>query len=132
MKILLDTHTWVWGLEDPKRIGRKAAKLLERPSTGIYLSPASVWEAYHLFRKKKFRLTGTYSEWIEQALQRSPVLEAPFTLKVARRAVELRLPQPDLGDQFLLATAAVYGLTLLTTDAQLLDQSWAQTMDASR
>jgi predicted nucleic acid-binding protein len=57
-----------------------------------------------------------------------PLREAPFTFAVARDASRIELPQSDLGDIFLAATALVFDLTLVTADSQLLACSWLRTL----
>jgi len=57
-----------------------------------------------------------------------PLREAPFTFAVARDASRIELPQSDLGDIFLAATALAFDLTLVTTDSQLLACSWLKTL----
>jgi len=54
--------------------------------------------------------------------------EAPFNFAVAAEASRIQLPQMDLGDVFLAATANVFDLTLVTADAQLLDCAWLKTL----
>jgi predicted nucleic acid-binding protein len=54
--------------------------------------------------------------------------EAPFNFAVAAEASRIQLPQMDLGDVFLVATATVFDLTLVTADAQLLGCAWLKTL----
>jgi PIN domain nuclease of toxin-antitoxin system len=68
--------------------------------------------------------------WVEQTLQRSPLREAPLNFTVAAAAAGIQLPQPDIGDVFLAATACVHDLTLVTVDPQLLACAWLKTMAA--
>jgi predicted nucleic acid-binding protein len=57
-----------------------------------------------------------------------PILEAPFSFAVAAEASRIELPQADLGDLFLAATASVFDLTLVTADAQLKGCTWLKTL----
>ena len=45
MKLLLDTHIWVWSVSDPLRVKGKARDALVNPENQRWLSPISVWEA---------------------------------------------------------------------------------------
>lgn len=120
MKLLLDTHIWIWALNQPEQLSAKVRRALQRPANELYLSPVSVWEARHLERRGRIRLRQPFELWVKQALARAPVKEAPFTLAVALAAVMIELPQPDPGDVFLAATAITLGLTLVTADEQLI------------
>jgi PIN domain nuclease of toxin-antitoxin system len=58
--------------------------------------------------------------WIAHKLTAVPFREAPVTYEVARETGRLRLPHRDPADRFLLATAKVFELTLVTADEHLL------------
>ena len=128
MKLLLDTHVWIWTVLHPEKVGRSVRRHLGNPKNEIYLSPISVWEAHHLHRRKKLRLSSSFTDWLDQALVRFPLLEAPFNFAVAAETSRIQLPQSDLGDIFLAATASALGLTLVTADAQLIECSWLTTL----
>jgi hypothetical protein len=61
-------------------------------------------------------------------MARVPLREAAFNFAVAADASRIELPQADLGDTFLAATALVFDLTLVTADSQLLACSWLKTL----
>ena len=79
---------------------------------------------YHLAERRRFRPTGTFQEWLKLTLSKTTFLEAPFDFAVAAEVSQIHLPQPDLGDVFLAATAAAFDLTLVTADSQLLACKW--------
>jgi PIN domain nuclease of toxin-antitoxin system len=54
-------------------------------------------------------------------MTRVPVNEAPLTLDVALAVFSVNLPHNDPADRFLVASAKVFGLTLVTSDRQLLN-----------
>ncbi len=128
VKLLLDTHIWLWALNRPEKLSRTVKRLLENPRNELYVSPISIWEAHHLERRKRLRMNLAFPEWLDQVLVRVPVREAPFNFAVAAEASRIELPQPDLGDLFLAATASVFGLTLVTADSQLLQCAWLKTL----
>ncbi|MEP7362189.1 MAG: type II toxin-antitoxin system VapC family toxin [Acidobacteriota bacterium] len=121
MKILLDTHIWLWSLGNPRKLGMKLRRRIESGQHELYLSPFSIWEAQCLSAKgRAVEINLPFHNWLERVLSASPVLEAPITFEVASVASSLVLPHPDPGDIFLAATAIVHGLTLATADEQLL------------
>ena len=128
MKLLLDTHIWIWALQDPKNLGGAVRRQLENSKNELFLSPVSIWEARHLVRRKRVRIKQSFSDWLELALTRVPLSEAPFNFAVAAQASAIELPEADPGDVFLAATAAVFDLTLATADPQLLACAWLKTM----
>ena len=128
MKLLLDTHIWIWALNSPGKLSRRVQRELERPGNELHLSPVSIWETHLLEKRKRLRLQHGFSRWVDEALKQMPVREAPFTFAVAAEASGIALPQADLGDLFLAATANVLDLTLVTADSQLLGCSWLKTL----
>jgi PIN domain nuclease of toxin-antitoxin system len=128
MKLLLDTHIWIWALHSPEKLGRRVRRELQRAGNELYLSPVSIWEAHHLVRRKRLRIRQDFAQWLDDVMARVPLREAPFTFAVAADASRIELPQSDLGDIFLAATAQVFDLTLVTTDSQLLACSWLKTL----
>lgn len=115
-------------LNRPEKLNHQVRRELENPKNELNLSPVSVWEAHHLVRRGKLRLKQSFPEWIEAVLERTPLREAPFNFAVAVEAGRIQLPQPDLGDLFLAATALVFDLTLVTADKQLIECSWLKTL----
>ncbi len=60
MRLLLDTHIWLWGLREPARLGRRVRRELTEEGNELWLSPVSTWEALLLSVKGRIRLPGTW------------------------------------------------------------------------
>jgi PIN domain nuclease of toxin-antitoxin system len=121
VRLILDTHVWLWTLTDPGRLGRRARGALARPTSELWLSPISVWELLVLAERGRVKLDDEPSLWAREALERSPVREAALTHEVALQSRELAPSHPDPADRFIMATARVFELTLVTADEALLD-----------
>lgn len=120
MRLLLDTHIWLWSLVNPDRLSPKVSRELENPENEIWLSPISVWELLTLARKGRVVLNGEPESWVREALSKVSLKEAWLTHEVVMQSMSLRLPHWDPSDRFLAATAIVYDLTLVTADDRLL------------
>jgi PIN domain nuclease of toxin-antitoxin system len=120
MKLLLDTHIWLWSLGEPHRLSRRVAKELDDRQNELWLSPISIWEAFLLFRKKRVQISTDFSTWLATSLSTLPVTEAPLTFEVVRTLPTLAVPREDPADLFLAATAKAFGFTLVTSDRNLL------------
>jgi PIN domain nuclease of toxin-antitoxin system len=118
LKILLDTHIWLWIQDDPDRIGRSLRNELRKPENEIFLSPISTWEALILQSKGRISMRRDPAEWV--ARNTAPFREAPLTHEIALVSQQISLGHRDPADRFLVATAKVLGLTLATADAKLL------------
>jgi PIN domain nuclease of toxin-antitoxin system len=120
MKLLLDTHIWVWSVLDRARVSARLTATLENPGNELWLSPISLWEVLTLCQKNKLTLHPNPQAWISNALDAVPMREAPITYQVAQETARVQLPHRDPADRFLVATARVFDLTLVTADEILL------------
>jgi len=85
-----------------------------------WLSPISVWELLTLVDKGRVRLGSPPQDWVTKALERVPFHEAPVTHEVALKTRNVRLSHRDPADRFLVATARVFDLKLVTADERLI------------
>lgn len=120
MRLLLDTHIWFWSLTAPDRLARKVRSRLQQAKGHIFLSPISVWELLILAERGRVRLDTEPRSWVRAALARAPFEEAALNHEIALRSREVALPHQDPADRFLVATALVYDLTLVTADDTLI------------
>jgi PIN domain nuclease of toxin-antitoxin system len=67
LRLLLDTHIWLWTLSDPKRLGRRVVQQLKDEANELWLSPISTYEALTLYYKGRFEIDGTLYEWLARA-----------------------------------------------------------------
>ena len=118
MKLLLDTHIWIWSLAEPKQLSRRVQHELKDQNNELWLSPVSTWEVLLLHAKGRIQLHGNARDWVTTAT--AHMREAPLTHEIVAVAQELPLPHQDPADRFLAATAGVLGLTLVTADHRLL------------
>ncbi len=125
MRLLLDTHIWLWALSDPKRIGRRVAQQLKDEGNELWLSPISTYEALTLHYKGRFEIDGSLEAWLARAT--AGTREAPLTHEIALVARQLPLHQ-DPADRILAATAEVLDLTLVTADERLLGLGTIRTL----
>ena len=120
MKLLLDTHIWLWALLDPQRLSPAVRAALVSRENELWLSPISVWEALLLAERGRVRVDTAPTEWVEQMVRALPRREAALTHDIAVASRRLTLSHDDPADRFLAATAQVLGLTLVTADARLI------------
>lgn len=120
MRLLLDTHIWLWSLLAPENLSRRVANELASPANELWLCPLSVWETLLFAERRRLVLEPDPDAWVVRALKEAPVREAPLTHEVALESRRVTLPHRDPVDRFLAATARVYDLVLVTADARLL------------
>lgn len=120
MNLLLDTHVWIWTQLAPERIGTRAVRALAAVTNVLWLSPVSVWEAVLLADSGRLALRPDPVAWVRETHRAWPLHEAPLDHEMALVSRRLDLPHDDPADRFLVATAKVLGLTLVTADERIL------------
>jgi PIN domain nuclease of toxin-antitoxin system len=125
LRLLLDTHIWIWALQDADDLGRQTRQIVNDPNNELWLSPISTWEALTLNHKGKIRLDGDLSEWLARAT--AGTKEAPLTHEIALAAGRLDMHK-DPADRILCGTALVLDLTLVTADDELLGLGMIRTL----
>ena len=116
MRLLLDTHIWIGSVSDPARLAKRVAAEVNSPANELWLSPISTWEALPLAKRGGLVVSGDAERVVADMLAAGPFHEAHLTHAVAIESRRVRLPHADPGDRFLVATARVYDLTLVTAD----------------
>lgn len=116
MKLLLDTHIWLWLFRDPKRLGPQTFQELHDTRNELWLSPISTWEVLTLHHKGRVNLHGELPKWVAQAT--AGMKEAVLTHEIMTVARQLSLHQ-DPSDRMIAATALVLDLTIVTADIRL-------------
>jgi PIN domain nuclease of toxin-antitoxin system len=111
VRILLDTHIWLWAYLEPRRLRPRLLRELRDPGNELWLSPISTWEALVLHSKGRIQLPDDIERWLQHATL--PTRQAPLTHEIALAASRLSL-HSDPADRFLAATAQVLDLVLAT------------------
>ncbi len=119
VRLLLDTHIWLWSLLEPGRLATKVAGALRSPQNELWLSPMSVWEFLILVERGRVALDMDVDTWLTEAARHAPMTEAPVTTEIARASRVVDVEHKDPVDRFLVATATVLDLTLVTGDQRL-------------
>lgn len=120
MRLLLDTHAWIWRLLAPERLSAEAEAAIAARDSELFLSPVSTWETLILARKGRLTLRPSPREWVLDALRRSAPTAAPLTHGIALRSESLEgFGSGDPADRFIVATAIEQDLSLVTADAAM-------------
>ena len=128
MKLLLDTHIWLWYLLGNDRLSVELKAAIADPLTELWLSPISIWETIILAEKERISLRPDVSSWINLSLKNLETREAVLNNEIAILSRQIELPHQDPADRFIAATAIFYELTLATVDRNLLNYSLLQTI----
>ena len=128
MKILLDTHCWLWMQVSPAKLSDEARALVEDPDNELFLSAASSWEISIKHALGRLPLPQPPAEYVPRALQRQGVAGLPIEHRHALQVSNLPRHHGDPFDRLLIAQAQLENLTLMTADRQMeayeFDRIW--------
>ena len=117
--IVLDTHAWVWWMTRPTRLGKRAARAIDKAER-IGLPSICTWEVAVKADAGKLRFDRPYPLWIDEALAEDPRLELlPLLPSITVASVQLSWGHADPADRFIVATARVHEATLITADERI-------------
>ena len=123
--LLLDTHAWIWLIEDNPCLGTAARKAIMKASclNLLRLSATSVFEISLLMRKKRYITAGMpLEEWVAKALALPGLTVLPIDARVALKSQMIGNDlHSDPADRFIVATAQIEHARLATADALILE-----------
>lgn len=116
MKVLLDTHAWLWLQATPDRLSGEALAVASDPENDLYLSAASAWEIAIKYALGKLPLPEPPPEYVPTRLRTSGVVPLPVEHRHALHVASLPHHHRDPFDRLLIAQARLDDLVLLTSD----------------
>jgi PIN domain nuclease of toxin-antitoxin system len=116
VKLLLDTHVFLWLLTEPERLGEHL-RTVEDPANGMLLSAASSWEIAIKVRLGRLELPDDPTRYVPDRMR--AIGAEPLAVEHAHALEVAALPplHRDPFDRLLVAQARHLGLTILTADA---------------
>lgn len=127
--IILDTHIWVWWVQNDPRLTQQHKNWLQQyESQGLGVSIISCWEVAKLVENSRLTLPVTVEEWITTALAYPGVQLINLTIPIIIESTKLTGFHRDPADQIIVATARINGCPLLTADAKILAYPDVQTL----
>lgn len=119
MRLLLDTHTFLWWLLNDERLSPTARTAILNVSNQLYLSSASGFEIATKVAVGKLKLPTSVESFIATGVLNGQIEELAITMRHGCRVERLPLHHRDPFDRLLIATALEEDLTLLTNDTEI-------------
>jgi PIN domain nuclease of toxin-antitoxin system len=116
IRILLDTHAFLWWLDGDRRLTRHARTSIADEGTTVLVSAATAWEITTKARIGRLPGAVAVAQDVAGCIVSQGFTSLPISVEHAERAGSLPGPHRDPFDRMLIAQAAAEGLTLLTTD----------------
>lgn len=116
MKLLFDTHTFLWWDSEPDRLSPVVLDLCRNPNNDLLLSVASAWEIQIKAQLGKLRVKRSLAEIIREQRQINRLRVLPIQLKHVLALQELPLHHRDPFDRLLIAQTRIEGAIMLSLD----------------
>lgn len=116
VRLLLDTHAFLWWLDGDRRMSRKARSVVADEENEVYLSAASVLEITTKSRLGRLPEAAAVAADVPGAMAHQGFSSLPITATHAQRAGSLPGPQRDPFDRMLVAQAELEGLPVVSVD----------------
>ncbi len=115
MKLLLDTHTFLWSITGKQLSEPARAAFLNRENT-LFLSAASYWEICIKIGIGKLAMATNWPQVFEEEIAVNGIQWLPVEKEHSRKIIELPFIHRDPFDRLLIAQAVCEEMTILTAD----------------
>ena len=116
MKYLLDTHTFLWFVNDSDEIPEQLFNLLES-DVDLFLSIASLWEIAIKVNIGKLTLPKLYANFVSEQIKLNDIEILPISLEHLNVISTLPLYHKDPFDRLIIAQSLVENLTVISKDS---------------
>ncbi|MBK9005609.1 MAG: type II toxin-antitoxin system VapC family toxin [Anaerolineae bacterium] len=119
MKLLFDTHTFLWWNTEDPRLSARAADLIADGKNEIFLSVASVWEISIKAAKGKLVLPEPPEQYISNRMNLYQIQSLPVLIRHAVKVYELPAHHRDPFDRLLIAQSQAESMPLISVDSDI-------------
>ncbi|MFN9173231.1 MAG: type II toxin-antitoxin system VapC family toxin [Synechocystis sp.] len=116
MKILIDTHVFIWWTGDVKKLSSRVYDLLVDPNTDVMLSIVSIWEMQIKFSLGKLQLKISLSQLVDDEVKANRIELLPLSLSHIYALHSLPLHHRDPFDRMLIAQSMNTDLQIVSVD----------------
>jgi PIN domain nuclease of toxin-antitoxin system len=116
MKILLDTHAFLWIITDLPNLSKKAKKTFLDEDNEIMLSMASIWEMGIKVSLKKLTLSQSFNKFIPLQLQQNSIETLDINFRHINEIIKLPFHHRDPFDRLIIAQALVEDIPVISND----------------
>lgn len=116
MRILLDTHVFLWAAVSDSRLSPRAKPVLASKDVQLWLSVASLWETTIKFQIGKLKLPTRVEDFIERQISETEIAILPISPNHVRTLSTIPLLHRDPFDRMLVAQSIAERLPLMSAD----------------
>lgn len=119
MKVLLDTHTFLWWITDDNRLSSSAREIITNGDNELFLSAATGWEIAIKAQLGRIKLPKEPHSFIAEQLRLNSIQSIPIHMSHALHIYSLPNHHRDPFDRMIVAQAQLEDLAILTMDSQI-------------
>ena len=119
MKVLLDTHAFLWSITGDDRLSKTAEEIFLDPDNNLFFSAASFWEICIKMSLGKLSLKRGWFKTIQEEMRINAVQWLPVEMQHCVELTKLPFHHRDPFDRMLIAQAMAEDLQLLSRDGRL-------------
>jgi PIN domain nuclease of toxin-antitoxin system len=116
MKLLFDTHTFIWWDSEPNKLSEQVLSLCQNPENELLLSVVSVWEMQIKHQLQKLELRLPLAELIHEQCERNSIQILSIELNHVLALDNLPAHHKDPFDRLLIAQANAEDILLISGD----------------
>ena len=118
MKLLLDTHAFLWYALDDPSLSATAETLIEDPANDKFISPATYWELAIKISVGKYTLVGPYEDFLKRGIDGNGFIVLPIEWRHTACLTNMPFHHRDPFDRIMIAQASVEQMPIVSNDAQ--------------
>ena len=116
MRLLLDTHIFLWYITGDPRLPATVPPLNRDPANEVYLSVVSIWEAIVKYQLGRLPLPKSPAIYVPQQRQRHKIESLPLDEDSVTNLAKLPALHKDPFDRMLICQAMKHALAIASTD----------------
>jgi PIN domain nuclease of toxin-antitoxin system len=120
MKLLLDTHVFLWLIDDDKRLSAQYRQAIQNPNNEKFLSVVSIWECVIKYQIGKLDFSSSPETYLPKERRKHLIKTLTVDENSIAQLIKLPLLHKDPFDRLIMAQALQHDLIIMTEDKLIL------------
>jgi PIN domain nuclease of toxin-antitoxin system len=119
VRLLLDTHAFLWFVTNDSNLSEAALEFVAEPTNEVLVSPASCWEIAIKVSLGKYLLTAPFEEFFREGIEENDMAVLPIDIRHAAVLSSLPMHHKDPFDRMMVSQAIAEQIPIVSRDASL-------------
>ena len=121
MRIILDTHIFLWLIDEDQRLTEDKVKIIINPENEVYLIVASVWECVIKYQIGKLQFPQSPDIYLPQKRSKHLIKSLEISENTIKQLVKLPMIHKDPFDRLIICQSFEWDLSIVTEDRAILN-----------